>query len=65
MRDGLHALLGLVWLLLGAYHLLAATGLASRPRRGTALRLSRRGYRLLGVGFLALAAFQILLIAAE
>jgi hypothetical protein len=56
------AVVGLIWLVIGSYFLWSAADLAARPRRGTALRLSQRGYRILGAFGLALAALQLVMI---
>lgn len=60
--DVFAALAGLIWLGMGVYFLAAAPALHARPRLGTALRPSTRGYRLLGAVFLALAAMQLVVL---
>ena len=51
-------------LLLGLYFLLRSRSLSAGPRRGTAIRLPRRGYQALGVLWLAIAALQIVTMLA-
>jgi hypothetical protein len=54
-----------LWLVLGGYYLLSSAELAAKPRRGTALRLHRRGYQGLGLLFLLLAIGQAVALATE
>ena len=61
----LRVLIGLIWLTLGAFYVLRAEVLGTRPGRGTATRLSARGYRVLGAVFLALAAAQVVVIVND
>lgn len=46
-------------LALGAYLLRNAAVLADRPRRGTEMKLSRRGYRLVGLALLLVALVNV------
>ena len=52
-----------LWLGLGIYYLVSARDLAVQPRRGTSPRFGRRGYRVIGVIFLVLAAGQVALLS--
>ena len=50
--------------LLGVYYLSQAGSLSAKPRRGTALRLPRRGYQAIGVLWLVIAALRLVTLLA-